>query len=202
MMNLSRIAPMFLVFATACGDVENPEGEEENEVITTLVLTFTPVAGGDALEFSWADVENDGNPVIDDIALSDADDYDVTVSFLNELEDPAEDITLEIQDEDDEHQIFFTGTAVQGPATGTNASAVVEHAYADSDADGLPVGLDNTFTTLGTGSGELTVTLRHLPPENGEAVKVSGLADTVASDGFGAIGGDNDVQVTFALDVQ
>ena len=202
MMNLSRIAPMFLVFATACGDVENPEGEEENEVITTLVLTFTPVAGGDALEFSWADVENDGNPVIDDIALSDADDYDVTVSFLNELEDPAEDITLEIQDEDDEHQIFFTGTAVQGPATGTNASAVVEHAYADADADGLPVGLDNTFTTLGTGSGELTVTLRHLPPENGEAVKVSGLADTVASDGFGAIGGDNDVQVTFALDVQ
>ena len=202
MMNLSRIAPMFLVFATACGDVENPEGEEENEVITTLVLTFTPVAGGDALEFSWADVENDGNPVIDDIALSDADDYDVTVSFLNELEDPAEDITLEIQDEDDEHQIFFTGTAVQGPATGTNASAVVEHAYADADADGLPVGLDNTFTTLGTGSGELSVTLRHLPPENGEAVKVSGLADTVASDGFGAIGGDNDVQVTFALDVQ
>ena len=202
MMNLSRIAPMFLVFATACGDVENPEGEEENEVITTLVLTFTPVAGGDALEFSWADVENDGNPVIDDIALSDADDYDVTVSFLNELEDPAEDITLEIQDEDDEHQIFFTGTAVQGPATGTNASAVVEHAYADADADGLPVGLDNTFTTLGTGSGELSVTLRHLPPENGEAVKVSGLADTVASDGFGAIAGDNDVQVTFALDVQ
>lgn len=202
MMNLSRIAPMFLLFATACGDVERPEGEEENEVITTLVLTFTPVAGGDALEFSWADLENDGNPVIDDIVLSDADDYDVTVGFLNELEDPAEDITLEIQNEDDEHQIFFTGTAVQGPATGTNASAVVEHAYADADADGLPVGLDNTFTTLGDGSGELTVTLRHLPPENGEAVKVSGLADTVASDGFGAIGGDNDVQVTFALEVQ
>lgn len=201
-MNLSRIAPMFLLFATACGDVESPEGEEENEVITTLVLTFTPVAGGDALEFSWADLENDGNPVIDDIVLSDADDYDVTVGFLNELEDPAEDITLEIQNEADEHQIFFTGTAVQGPATGTNASAVVEHAYADADADGLPVGLDNTFTTLGDGSGELTVTLRHLPPENGEAVKVSGLADTVASDGFGAIGGDNDVQVTFALEVQ
>ena len=202
MMNLSRIAPMFLVFATACGDVENPEGEEENEVITTLVLTFTPVAGGDALEFSWADVENDGNPVIDDIALSDADDYDVTVSFLNELEDPAEDLTAEIADEAEEHQVFFTGSAVVGPAAEDSGSAIVEHAYADEDENGLPLGLLNSITTLGTGSGELTVSLRHMPEEDGNAVKVEGLAEDVATGGFESIGGANDIAVTFPITVE
>ena len=98
--------------------------------------------------------------------------------------------------------MFLTGSGVEGPATGTNASAVVAHEYADSDADGLPIGLDNTIATLGIGAGELTLTLRHLPEENGEPVKVDGMADDVAANGFGAIGGDNDVQVTFNIDVQ
>ena len=33
--------------------------------------------------------------------------------FLNELEDPAEDITEEVEDESDQHQVFFTGTAAE-----------------------------------------------------------------------------------------
>ena len=120
----------------------------------------------------------------------------------HELEDPAEDITPEIEDEGDEHQVFFTGSAVQGPATGPNPAAVVEHAYADTDADGLPLGLDNTLTTLGVGAGELVLTLRHLPLENDQPVKVAGMAEDVAEGGFGAIGGDNDVQITFNLEVE
>lgn len=203
MTHLTRIAPLMLLLTGGCGDPgDGPGQDEEGEVITTVVLTFTPQAGGDVLEVSWADPENDGSPVIDDILLADADDYDVTVAFLNELEDPAEDITAEIEDEAEEHQVFFTGSAVEGPATGTNASAVVQHAYADEDAGGLPVGLDNTFTTLGVGTGQLTVTLRHLPPENGADVKVAVLAEDVAAGGFASIGGDNDVEITFDVEVQ
>ena len=81
-------APFLLLAALAaagCKDVEDPHEHNEGEVITTVVLSFAPQSGGDALEFTWADPEDDGSPVIDDIALSDADDYEVSVSFLNEL---------------------------------------------------------------------------------------------------------------------
>ena len=39
-----------------------------------------------------------------------------------------------------------------------------------------------------TGTGTLTVILRHLPPENDVAVKVEGLAEQVAADGIDSIG--------------
>jgi hypothetical protein len=200
-MNRLSIAGIAL-FAVACSDVNNPEEVNENEVITTVSLTFTPAAGGDSLTFAWADPENDGSPVIDDVVLSDADDYTLDVSFLNELADPTEDITEEVDAESDQHQVFFTGTAVDGPATGENPDAVITHAYADEDANGLPVGLANDISTLGVGTGMMTVTLRHLPPENDTAVKVEGLAEDVAADGIENLPGETDASVDFAVEVQ
>ena len=202
-MNCRFYIPLLILFILGCGDVEdNHDHDHENEVITTVVLSFIDSDGGDAQTFAWADPENDGSPVVDNIALVDGSSYSVSVAFLNELEEPAEDLTEEIADESDEHQIFFTGTAVQGPATGTNTEAVVEHSYNDDDSGGLPIGLENLFATLGTGSGELVLTLRHLPDENGAAVKTAGLAEDVSAGGFESIGGDNDAQITFNLEVQ
>jgi hypothetical protein len=206
-------AAMALTLGGGCTDVEKDKDgdhDHENEVITTVALTFTPAGGGAATTFEWADPENDGSPVIDDIALEDASGdgthaaqtYGLTVKFLNGLEDPAEDITAEVEDESDQHQVFFTGTGVEGPATGENAAAVVSQSYDDEDAGGLPVGLSNTFTTLALGSGELTVTLRHLPPEDGNDVKVAGTAEDVAEGGFEAIGGTTDASVTFPIEVR
>jgi hypothetical protein len=199
---ITRIAPLFLVLTAACNDVvtDDPTPNEE-EVITTVVLTFSPDAGGADLAFRWADPEDDGSPVIDDVVLPNGA-YTLSVGFLNELEEPAEEITEEIEDESDEHQIFVTGSGIEGPATGTNAAAVLTHAYADTDANGLPIGLDNTITGIAAGTGELTISLRHLPAEDGTAVKVADLAADVATGGFGSIAGDNDVQVTFPLEVQ
>ena len=195
---------MLLLLLSGCQDVEDDhDHDHEHEVMTTITLTFSPESGGDDLVFSWADPEDDGSPVIDDIMLADGENYDVAMSVFNELEEPAEEVTPEILDEADQHQVFFTGSAVQGPATGMNASAVVEHEYADQDEGELPLGLSNRIDAqLGTGSGELIVTLRHMPPESGEAVKVAGLAEDVAEGGFGSIGGANDIQVTFPLTVE
>jgi len=202
MIRILQAVPLLFV-AAACSDVEEDHGpEHENEVFTTVVLTFASQSGGADVEAAWADPEDDGDPVIHDIVLLDADDYDLSISFLNELEDPAEDLTQEIADEGDEHQVFFTGSAVQGPATESNADAVIEQAYADEDEDGLPVGLDNSITTLAVGSGALTVTLRHMPLENDQPIKDSGTAEDVAGGGFGAIGGETDLQVTFNLEVE
>jgi hypothetical protein len=190
-----------IALVVACSDTSKPEETNEEEVITTVTLTFTPAGGDAAVTASWSDVDGDGTPTVDGISLSDASDYTLTVAFLNELEDPAEDITTEVAAESDEHQVFLTGTAVSGPAS-TASGAFLAHTYADADANGLPVGLENTVATSGTGSGSLIVTLRHLPVEGGVALKTEGLAEQVASDGLGAIPGASDVSVEFAVTVE
>lgn len=198
------IASSFVAAAlvsVACVDVENPDTQDnDQEVITTVRLTFTPDGGGDALTFAVADPENDGSPVIDDIALAAGTTYAMSVAFLNELEAPAEDITVEVSEESDEHQVFIFGSGVSGPATGDNADAVVTHAYADTDENGLPVGLSNTITATTAGAGELSVMLRHLPVENGTAQKVADLAAQLAAGD--TLPGEPDADVTFPLVVE
>jgi len=204
-MTRSTFSLALLLVASGCADVENDghdhDHDHDHEVMTAVVLNFT-AGDGTELEFTWSDAEDSASPVIEDIVLQDAEDYTLSVSFLNELEDPIEDVTPEIADEDDEHQVFFTGSAVDGPATTSNPDALIGHSYADEDVNGLPIGLDNDIMTLGTGSGELTVTLRHMPLENGNSIKTESAASDVASGGFSAIGGDNDVQVTFPISVE
>ena len=201
------IAASLLLALTACSDVEEDDHHghhhHDHEVMTTVKLVFVPSTdGAEDLVFTWADAENDGSPVVDDIVLENGVDYAVNVEIWNEMEDPAEEVTPELLDEDDEHQTFFTGSAVEGPATGANEGALVTHAYADSDRNGLPIGLANEISAVATGSGELIFTLRHMPPESGNAVKVEGLAEDVAEGGFSAIGGANDIQVTYSLTVE
>jgi hypothetical protein len=193
------LVPVALV---GCIDVETPdEGENEEEVITRVVLTFTPRGGGDDVVAAFADPENDGNPTIDPITLDNGTTYTLALTFENQLADPVEDITAEIAEEADEHQVLIYGSAVEGPATGDNADAIVTHAYADEDEGGLPIGLENTIVATSTGNGDFKVMLRHLPAEDGVAVKVAGLAEAFAADG-NAIAGDADVDVTFALTVE
>lgn len=183
----------------ACGDDGASSGNEE-EVITTVTLTFTPASGGGPIVASFDDADGDGGnpPVIDQIALAPGS-YATTVRFLNKLEDPPEEITDEVRDESDQHQLFFTGTAVVGPAS-DSANAALTQSYDDTDVNALPIGLANTFVAS-TGTGNLTVTLQHLPPLNGTAVKVAGLADTVRTSGLGALPGEADANVTFAVTV-
>ena len=193
--------PLVAVAVTACPEVTPDDGDNEGEVVTTVTLTFTPQGGGDALVFAFDDPENDGDPVIDDVVLSDADDYDLAVRFENKLADPAEDITAEVEDEGQDHQVFFFGRGVSGPASDA-AGALVTHSYADTDDNDLPVGLESTIVTDATGSAELQVVLRHMPPENDVAVKTADTAATFKDEGEAAIGGSSDAAVTFPLTVE
>ena len=187
-----------LPFTAACGS--DDVVIEDNEVITTVILQFTPT-GGAAITATFDDPDGDGGtaPTIDPIALVAGTTYATTVQFQNRLEAPAEEITDEVRDEAEDHQVFLTGTAVSGPAT-ANAAAALTHTYADQDANGLPIGLGNTIVAA-AGTGQLTLTLRHLPPLNGAAAKVAGLAEQVKAGGFPAIGGTTDVQVDFSVTV-
>ncbi|HEY5938624.1 MAG TPA: hypothetical protein VIU61_28430 [Kofleriaceae bacterium] len=187
-----------VLLVAACGD---PGGDgNEGEVITTVTLAFTPTGGGTTVTAAFDDPDGDGGdpPTIDPVNLAAAP-YTLAVRFENRLEDPPEEITDEVRDEGDEHQLFFTGSAIEGPAA-TNPAAPLVHAYADTDDAGLPVGLENTITAR-TGAGTLTVTLKHLPPLDGNALKTSDLAAMVKAAGINSIGGDTDVSVSFSVQV-
>jgi hypothetical protein len=203
-MRYSTLFILVISLLAACSDVKEGEDggdrDRDHGLVTALILNVTDSAGNTAV-YEWADPTLDGsNVTIDEVVLTAGEIYDVNVEVRNQLEEPVEDVTVQIIELDDEHQFFFTGSGVVGPASDSSA-AVIEHSYSDTDRYGLPFGIDNTFDAFARGSGDLEVTLRHLPPEDGVATKYDGMADTVKTGGFAAIGGDNDAQVVFPLTV-
>ncbi|HRE77667.1 MAG TPA: type 1 periplasmic binding fold superfamily protein [Flavobacterium sp.] len=181
MKNLKMMALALTTIFTlnSCSNDDSPVVEEE--LITTLTATF--VGGGQTITLTSRDLDGDGPnaPVITvsgNFAASTT--YSGSVQFLNELENPAENITEEIEEKDLEHQVFYQISNSLGNFT-----------YSDFDTDGNPLGLEFTFTTgANPGTGSITITLRHLPNKN--AVGVSEGNITNAS-------GSTDIEVTFPV---
>ncbi len=184
---------------SACGSDQVSTGDD-NELISRVSLVMTrsddPTR---VVTASFDDPDGPGGdaPTVDPIALEAGRSYATEVHFFNGLDTPPSDITIEISDESYQHQIFFTGDAVSGPAS-DHAGAPITQAYADVDENGLPVGLLDTLT-VSPGVGSLTVTLRHLPTLNGAVQKTADLVAQVKASGFGALGGSSDAQVTFPV---
>lgn len=195
-----RTALVLLLLTGCLGDDVVPQSNE-GEVITTLTVTMTPLAGP-AVTAELNDPDGDGGdpPTVDPINLAAGTMYMVSLSFQNRLEAPTEEITDEVHDEAVDHQVFFTGDAVNGPSS-DKPGAPITQAYADVDADGLPVGIDDVFTTM-AGAGDMTVTLRHMPPLNGTKVKTPDAADKVKAGGIQALGGESDASAEFHVTVQ
>lgn len=187
-----------LSLVAGCGDVGGSQNTEE--LITTVQLTFM-ATGGLPIVVEFDDPDGDGGEpgIADPIELANGTTYTLAVAFINRLGTIPEDITEEVRDEAAEHQVFFTGSAVDGPAA-ANPGAPLAHSYADTDDNGLPLGLENTIATS-AGTGTLTVTLRHMPPEL-PPEKSAGAAEAVKTGGFSAIGGSTDAMVDFAVTVQ
>lgn len=180
---LSLLLIATLVFASC--DNDDPEPVNEEEVITTLTATLTPVGGGTSIVLKTQDLDGDGpdEPVVTvsgPLAANTV--YNGTMEILNELESPAEDVTEEIEEEADEHQFFFGVT-----------NSIVTATYADLDSNNLPIGLEYTITTNSPGSGTLTITLIHEPDKT--ATGVSGGDITNA-------GGSTDITETFPITVE
>lgn len=175
-----------LLTATAFTACKKDKGEtNEEEVITTLQLTFTPQGGGTPLVYKFEDADGPGGaaPVIDQIILAPSKSYDVALQLLNKTVSPAEDITEEVEEESDAHRFYFA------PAAGSNITV----SDLDQDDNGVAVGLNSVWTTGAAATGSIKVTLRHYPavPPN----KAAG--DLVDSQKSGT-----DIEATFTTKIQ
>lgn len=183
MKNLKLIALLVIpvLFSTSCSNDDEIVNEEE--VITTVTTTLT--GGGQVITLTSRDLDGDGPnaPVVTVSGnLTAGTTYTGSTTFLNELESPAEDITVEVEEEGADHQVFYQLPSSIGTVT-----------YTDTDANGRPIGLNFTLVAGTSGStGTLTVTLRHLP--NKTASGVSGGDITNAA-------GNTDAEVYFPLTI-
>ncbi len=158
---------------TIVADPEAPPCENEEEVINLVVLNFVEKGTTDTLTFEWFDADGDapGMPVIDPVLLDESTEYDLFVEFFNTIE--GEDITDEIREEDDEHQLFFgfTDTLMASPSgNGNDMEPFGPINYQDFDENGRPLGLRTAWAAIcrggdGDASGEFRVTLKHQPGE-------------------------------------
>ena len=79
-------------------DNDDPEPVNEEEVITTMTATLTPVSGGGTIVLKTQDLDGDGPdaPVVTvSGSLAANTTYNGVMEVLNETESPAEDITEE-----------------------------------------------------------------------------------------------------------
>jgi uncharacterized protein (TIGR02145 family) len=158
-------------------DVVEPVNEVE--VITTMIVTLVGDEDGSIVIMQIQDLDGGGpnDPVVTVSGpLSSATSYSGSIEWLNELEDPPEDFTMEILDEQDEHQVFFE----------IGDGLPIQVIYADEDSMGNPVGVNFILapTQAGvTGSGSLTITLVYEPvkPNDGTVDSAGGSIDIQAS---------------------
>lgn len=154
----------FSVALTACNKDDDPE-ENEEELITTMKLTFVDAAGGSApITYQYKDLDGDGGnaPTADEIVLAPSKTYNVTVQLLNETVTPAEDITTEVQAEADAHRFYYE----------PSGTANITVAGLNNDTNGVPVGITSVWTTGAAATGSIVVTLRHYagnPPNKASA---------------------------------
>jgi len=179
-MNLHFLA-VLLVLVSIVGCKKDPVDPNESELITTVRVKLTEKVSGVQSMFEFKDLDGVGGAApskFDEIMLTKGKVYDCTLQLLNESENPADDITLEVFAEGIDHQIYLTPT---------NALAVVSNYSLDSK--GLPLGITSTWTAAAAaGTGTMNVTLKHKP-----GVKAAG--DLVSK-------GDTDISIDFKLSVK
>lgn len=169
-----------------CKSASNVEPDDENELITTVQLEFSPtlIFTGDPTLFTYRDIDGDGgNPPtrFDTISLVAHAEYLVKITLLDESKNPAQDISKEVKAKSDEHLFVFT----PAPAT------LLTYTYGDKDPRDLPLGLIGTVKTGAAGTGTLRVQLRHQPP----------ISDKIQKDGTPNPGSD-DVNLNFNVIVK
>ncbi|REE25754.1 hypothetical protein DFQ09_102345 [Winogradskyella pacifica] len=160
-------------------DDHGDDHDHEEELITTVRYTLTNGTDVVTLEFQDLDGEGGAEGTFDVSGpLTANTTYSGIIQLLNETESPADNITLEVEDEGDDHEFFYTPTISD-----------ITVSKDDLDEDGNPVGILTTLVTGGAGTGSLTIELIHEPTKPNDGTSINA-------------GGSTDVEVTFSIEVQ
>ena len=193
---------MVALFLLSGCDNEDPSPENVPELITKVNLKFTPSAGGSVVTVSATDPDGDG---VQDIAVDGPINllkevqYTLSIELINGLYKPGEegyDITEEVEEEGDEHQLYFgfSDGVFSSPAGAGNikdnaASVVGTVNYLDEDSNGRPLGLITSWTTKNqiVSSKSFRVLLKHQPD--------------IKSNTSTSLDGETDLDITFTLNI-
>lgn len=188
LLSLSLVAT--LVFSACSDDDDAPQVINEEEEITTLKVFLTPDGGQEFEAFSYTDLDGGvSDPVVSTSELQANTTYTGRTQFLNENEEPVEDITEEVVEEGEEHQVFYL------PANSLDFTIQYSLVDENIDADGNPIGVEFTLETGSESQGNFTVLLIHEGNKFAEG----------ASDGIydaDLVGGETDIEVTFNVSIQ
>ena len=137
----------------SCKKIDAGETNDE-ELITTVQLNFTPVSGGPTQSFKFEDIDGPGGnaPVVDGIMLVANTTYNVSIELRNDSANPPEDITAEVEEENEAHRFYYTPSA--GNITVSNLN---------DDNNGVPLGITSQWATGAASGGTVAVVLRHYP---------------------------------------
>lgn len=163
------LASAFLLVSSCKKDnAEAPPEENEEEIITDIILTFSPQGGGAPITATAQDPDGEGVQDLEitkEIELAANTVYTMTISLENRIE--MEDITTEVEEEGDEHMLFFAFTAgiFSDPSGDGNLDNRADDInYNDTDQNGNPIGLSTTWTTGEVTTGaSFTIVLKHQP---------------------------------------
>lgn len=161
---------------SACSsDDTPPKLINEEELIDRVVLEVTESETQETEVYIWEEGGEAPLPVV----LTSGKTYTVKTGFFN-ASDPANvlDITEEVIEEADEHQVFYETTV--------SSLSITPAADDYEDNQGNKLGILNTWNATGTTSGNVTIYLIHEP------VSKTG---TNRDD----LGGETDVQVSFSV---
>jgi hypothetical protein len=171
-----------LLFMTSCTDDDAVTIINEEELITTVELELTNSADAtNVVLFKSVDIDGEGpdDPVITITGTVNANStYQGAVRFLNESIAPSENITEEVIEESNEHEVFYISSITDLTITKT-----------DVDVNGNPLGVFVTFQTGAIGTGTLIVVLRHEPIKPNDNTLIGA-------------GGETDAEVSFNFEVE
>src|SRR5688572_24977592 len=176
--------PLLCIAITLSSCEKDPQIPNEEELITTLTYTLTPVADGEQVVFSFRDLDGDGglNPVVVLGRPKANTVYNSVVGLYNESVSPTDTITTEVLEEALEHQFFYTFSDL-------NTSYI----YTDLDTENHPIGIATRVTTGEPNEGLLTIILRHLPDKFATGVSDGNITNA---------GGETDVEVSFQIIIE
>ena len=195
MKNLKKVSLYLLAllaFGFASCESEDPEKENEGEVITDVTLKFQELNSsnalvGSVLSFKASDpqgIEVGKTPTVQSISLTKGKKYQMTIEVTNSIE--GEDITQEILTEAAAHQFFCLG-----PVFDSNIFSIQ---YAD--AGGIALGVKTNVTvssSTGTNNSSMRVVLRH------DRNKSFAGANNPTFANFAQAGGETDLDITFPV---